>query len=75
MLEISWRGSKPVQMNGGGERKFLQVQFCSNAIIDSGVECFDCQDGDNVVMTGVCRGQGYNVGFGTVEGVVLPAHL
>jgi len=56
MLEISWRGSKPVQMNGGGERKFLQ-------------------DGDNVVMTGVCRGQGYNVGFGTVEGVVLPAHL
>jgi len=56
MLEISWRGTKPVQMNGGGERKFLQ-------------------DGDNVIMTGVCRGQGYNVGFGTVEGVVLPAHL
>merc|ERR1712117_741977 len=56
MLEISWRGSKPVQMNGGGERKFLQ-------------------DGDNVVMTGVCRGPGYNVGFGAVEGVVLPAHL
>merc|ERR1711988_469211 len=54
MLEISWRGSKPVQMNGGGERKFLQ-------------------DGDSVVMTGVCRGQGYNVGFGSVEGVVLPA--
>ena len=25
MLEISWRGSKPVAMNGGGERKFLQV--------------------------------------------------
>merc|ERR1719422_1075355 len=56
MLEISWRGSKPVQMNGGGERKFLQ-------------------DGDNVVMTGVCRGKGYNVGFGTVEGVVLPAKI
>ena len=54
MLEISWRGSKPVSMIGGGERKFLQ-------------------DGDNVVMTGVCRGPGYNVGFGSVEGVVLPA--
>jgi len=54
MLEISWRGTKPVQMNGGGERKFLQ-------------------DGDNVIMTGVCKGQGYNVGFGSVEGVVLPA--
>jgi len=54
MLEISWRGSKPVSMKGGGERKFLQ-------------------DGDNVVMTGVCRGNGFNVGFGSVEGVVLPA--
>merc|ERR1712227_553958 len=54
MLEISWRGTKPVQMNGGGERKFLQ-------------------DGDNVIMTGVCKGKGFNVGFGSVEGVVLPA--
>ena len=31
------------------------------------------QDGDSVVMTGLCRGEGYNVGFGSVEGVVLPA--
>ena len=54
MLEISWRGSKPVPMVGGGERKFLQ-------------------DGDSVIMTAVCRGQGYSVGFGSVEGVVLPA--
>ena len=54
MLEISWRGSRPVSMVGGGEQKFLQ-------------------DGDNVVMTGVCRGPGYNVGFGSVEGIVLPA--
>ena len=54
MLEISWRGSKPVAMEGGGERKFLQ-------------------DGDNVIMTGVCRGEGFFVGFGSVEGVVLPA--
>ena len=23
MLELSWRGSKPVPMNGGGERKFI----------------------------------------------------
>ena len=54
MLEISWRGSKPVAMEGGGERKFLQ-------------------DGDNVIVTGVCRGEGFCVGFGSVEGVVLPA--
>ena len=24
MLELSWRGTKPVPMNGGGERKFIQ---------------------------------------------------
>merc|ERR1712212_1250179 len=54
MLELSWRGSKPVPLSDGGERKFLQ-------------------DGDTVIMTGVCRGQGYNVGFGSVQGVVLPA--
>ena len=23
MLELSWRGTKPVAMNGGGERKFI----------------------------------------------------
>jgi len=34
------------------------------------------KDGDNVIMTGVCKGEGFNVGFGSVEGVVLPAvHL
>merc|ERR1711970_283250 len=55
MLELSWRGSKPLTLvNGGGERKFLK-------------------DGDNVVMTGKCTGDGYVVGFGNVEGVVLPA--
>merc|ERR1711970_1393471 len=32
------------------------------------------KDGDNVIMTGVCKGDGYNVGFGSVEGQVLPAH-
>jgi len=32
------------------------------------------KDGDNVIMTGVCVGEGYKVGFGSVEGRVLPAH-
>jgi len=30
-------------------------------------------DGDEVVMTGWCQGDGYRVGFGTVAGKVLPA--
>jgi len=54
MLELSWRGTEAIQLEGGGERKFLQ-------------------DGDEVVMTGWCQGDGYRVGFGEVSGVVLPA--
>jgi len=46
MLELSWKGSKVVTLDDGGERKFLK-------------------DGDNVVMTGVCRGEGFNAGRGS----------
>lgn len=31
------------------------------------------QDGDTVIMSGVCQGDGYRVGFGEVSGRVLPA--
>lgn len=31
------------------------------------------QDGDDVIMTGYCQGDGYRVGFGTVSGKILPA--
>ncbi|MBP0637148.1 MULTISPECIES: fumarylacetoacetase [unclassified Cupriavidus] len=31
------------------------------------------QDGDSVIMTGYCQGEGYRVGFGTVAGKILPA--
>jgi fumarylacetoacetase len=31
------------------------------------------QDGDTVIMRGVCHGDGYKIGFGTVEGELLPA--
>ncbi|WP_439686090.1 fumarylacetoacetase [Cupriavidus oxalaticus] len=31
------------------------------------------QDGDSVIMTGYCQGEGYRVGFGAVEGKILPA--
>ena len=55
MLEISWKGTMPVSMPDGSERKFLQ-------------------DGDTVVMRGVCLGDGYKIGFGECTGQVLPAH-
>jgi len=55
MLELSWKGSRTVQLKGGAERKFLQ-------------------DGDTVVMEGVCEMAGLRLGFGTVEGKLQPAH-
>lgn len=55
MLELSWRGSKTVDIGNGETRKFLQ-------------------DGDEVVMTGYCQGEGYRVGFGLCTGKVLPSN-
>ncbi|KAL8153713.1 hypothetical protein V2J09_011473 [Rumex salicifolius] len=31
------------------------------------------EDGDEVTLTGVCKGNGYNVGFGTCTGKILPS--
>ena len=31
------------------------------------------KDGDTVTMRGVCRGEGYTIGFGDVTGKILPA--
>lgn len=54
MLELCWRGTKPISLPNGQTRKFLQ-------------------DGDEVVITGHCQGEGYRVGFGEARGKVLPA--
>lgn len=31
------------------------------------------EDGDEVIISGVCKGKGYNVGFGTCSGKVVPS--
>jgi fumarylacetoacetase len=54
LLEISWNGTEPVELQGGAKRSFLE-------------------DGDSLVMRGWCQGDGYRVGFGEVEGTILPA--
>lgn len=54
MLELSWKGTKPLDLGEGVTRKFLQ-------------------DGDEVIMTGFCQGNGYRVGFGECRGKILPA--
>ncbi|XP_062998628.1 fumarylacetoacetase [Elgaria multicarinata webbii] len=54
MLELSWKGTKAIDLGNGQSRKFLQ-------------------DGDEVIITGYCQGNGYRVGFGQCSGKVLPA--
>jgi fumarylacetoacetase len=41
--------------------------------LPSGEQRSSLQDGDKVIMTGAARGDGYTVGFGEVEGTILPA--
>ena len=31
-------------------------------------------DGDSIILRGVCKGDGFTIGFGDCEGTVLPAH-
>jgi len=54
LLELCWRGTKPIDLGNGIVRRFLQ-------------------DGDEVILSGYCRGNGYSVGFGNCKGQVLPA--
>ncbi len=42
------------------------------ALADGTKRCF-LEDGDDVIITGWCQGDGYRVGFGSVTGRVLPA--
>jgi fumarylacetoacetase len=54
MLELAWKGTKPVKLNDGSERKFLQ-------------------DGDTLIIRGHCEKSGVRIGFGEVNGEILPA--
>ncbi len=51
LLELTKRGTQPITLGDGSQRKFLE-------------------DGDTVVMTAWCEGEGYRVGFGEVTGKV-----
>ena len=30
-------------------------------------------DGDSIILRGICKGEGYSIGFGDCEGTILPA--
>ncbi|KAB7496487.1 Fumarylacetoacetase [Armadillidium nasatum] len=54
LLELSWKGTKSVELGDGKVRKFLQ-------------------DGDEVIISGFCQGNGLKIGFGSCSGKLLPA--
>jgi len=54
LLEISWNGTEPFELESGIVRTFLE-------------------DGDSLAIRGWCQGDGYRIGFGEVEGTILPA--
>ncbi len=54
MLELTWRGSEPLILPGGEQRKFLK-------------------DGDSIIISGWCQGDGYKIGFGEVTGKIIPS--
>jgi len=53
LLELAWRGERPLQLPNGQRRSFIE-------------------DGDRIVMTAWCQGDGYRVGFGEVTGRISP---
>ena len=54
MLELTWRGTNPIKLSDGTERKFIE-------------------DNDTIIMRGFAEKDGKRVGFGEVEGKILPA--
>lgn len=54
MLELTWRGTQPLQLKHGIERKFIE-------------------DGDTVTIKAWSEKDGIRVGFGEVNGKILPA--
>ena len=65
MLELCWKGTREVPLQGA-----------SNSETGEPVVRKFLKDGDKVVMTGACGGKAGvgRVGFGTVEGAILPAN-
>ncbi len=55
LLELTWRGEKPIKLPNGVERKFMQ-------------------DGDELIISGYCQGDGYRVGFGEVKGKIISSN-
>jgi fumarylacetoacetase len=55
MLELCWKGTKPIVMEETGEQRVW------------------LEDGDTLIMTAWCDGEGYKIGFGECSATIMPA--
>jgi len=55
-----------LEITWGGKNPFV--------LQETGEERRYLQDGDSVILSGFCQGNGYRIGFGECEGTILPAH-
>jgi len=53
-----------LELSWGGKEKLA---------LPNGEERTYLQDGDTIILEGVCRGEGYVIGFGECSGTILPA--
>ena len=61
-------GETPARQPAGNQLERHRADELAPAVTRSFLE-----DGDSLVMRGWCQGNGYRVGFGEVEGTIMPA--
>ena len=69
-------GSGTISGPEKGQRgSLLEISWNGTEPVDlpGGIKRTFLEDGDSLVMRGWCQGDGYRVGFGEVEGTILPA--
>ena len=70
LLEITWRGTKPLQLDENTTRKFLEdgdtIKMTGKTKSSDEIVC-------SFVLVGFYQGDGYRVGFGECVGTIIPA--
>ena len=69
-------GSGTISGPAKNERgSLLEISWNGTELIEleNGITRTFLEDGDSLHMRGWCQGDGYRIGFGEVEGTILPA--
>ena len=75
MSAISWAAAPSAARRRTSAAACLEISWNGTEPVElpGGVKRTFLEDGDSLVMRGWCQGDGYRVGFGEVEGTILPA--